>query len=100
MSASMYKFTDSASDNAKKDFIRIKIAIGEALESIDNSVESLKSQWDASEAETYFEIIKNWKEGAAGLQSVLGNIRDTLDGIQKGNTELRSGISQILDETQ
>ncbi len=96
--ASVYAFANQASADSQGGIGTTMDDIQTTLDEIGEAIGNLRPEWVAMEADSYYEIIEQWKEGANGVAGVLANVRDALAQTHAGNAELRSGITQILSE--
>lgn len=99
MGAPLYAFRDSSATQAKADILSTMNNIRSTLQDIGHSIDRLRPEWTATEANRYFDVITKWKNGAEGINNILKDVEKALDGMQQGNTGLRNSISKVLDET-
>lgn len=99
MGGDQYSFRTSDGTGTAADILSIQSRIGETLDAIDQALADLVPAWEATEADSYQEVMASWSEGARGLRSVLTDVREALLATRDGNTELRTAIQGVLDET-
>lgn len=96
---SVYSFRTSDATGSASGILRTQSDIGETLNEIDAALKRLHPQWEASESDMYQEMMAKWQEGAEGLRSVLTEVREVLLKTRDGNSEVRSAVQQVLDQT-
>ncbi len=90
--------TGDCTDSAAK-ILHVQARIRDTLDDIEQSLTDLQPHWEASESDLYQQIMASWVEGAEGLRGVLTDVRSALVTTRDGNSELRTAIQGILNNT-
>ncbi|MDO5670443.1 MAG: hypothetical protein Q4G50_10595 [Corynebacterium sp.] len=99
MAAGVYAFTDSLADDSNASAADTATSIGEIIEAMDGQMENLRPEWVAVEADAYYELNLQIRQGLAGMSSILGDMKKALEAFQDGNTQVRTAIMEVLEST-
>lgn len=96
--SSVFSFGTSDAEGSASEILSVQAAMIDTMDAIGQSVDKLRPDWVSSESDQYQEIISKWQEGAAGIRDILKDVSETLTAVKDGNTELRKGIDELLQQ--
>lgn len=96
----VYAFQNSTSEEAKAGIRGVMGEIRGTFKAILQCIEELEPQWEATEADAYFEVVRNLHSAGDQIAEILDAVEQSLGSVREGSDELRKGILEALENCE
>ncbi|MDO4686487.1 MAG: hypothetical protein Q4A92_08035 [Corynebacterium sp.] len=96
----VYAFRNSTAEDSQTGILEVMDGIHGTFAAILKGVEELKPQWEATEADSYFEAVQALQNAGDQIAEILAAIEESLGTVREGSDDLRQGILDVLEECE